>query len=375
MVINRVDEALRLGAAIGERDELWRLLRALPALEQVPEADEALWPPDFGALPEAEAMDRNGVVRGMFEMICNHLDSQQAAAAFAPLRLLVLLRGGSEDFDSFVTALGTADGARDTHLMVIRPGVFLTLADRLLRALTCAEVWPDLGELSSCQNEWLDAPLANQPRDEQRFRLAMHLAMLAALVVFYHELAHIVRGHSAWSAARLGAGRLRENQPLPPAATRDGEVRRRAMEADADMYAGVFLAMALKNGMLGELTEESLPGRCREIAFLATVTFNVFEDHVRRADYRAGYHLPGIRTECFIEGVARIWGVGQDLFVQGFHEALAFCGEHYRGLGDEESLIGEWAVLQHRTWPMLTQLREEFIRYVPRAWLERNSHG
>lgn len=195
--MNAPDEVLRLGAAIGDRDELWRLLRALPPEQRVPEAFEAVCPPDFGALPGAAAMDRDAAVRGMFQMICNHLDSPHAAAAFAPLRLLVLLRGGSDDFDCFVTTLGAAGDAAAPHLMVIRPGVFVTLADRLLRALTCAGVWPELGDMSSCQSAWLDAPLANQPQDGQRFQLAMHLAMLSALVVFYHELAHIIRGHNA----------------------------------------------------------------------------------------------------------------------------------------------------------------------------------
>lgn len=374
--MNAGDEALRLGVAIGDRDELWRLLRALPPERQVPEAFEAVWPPVFRGIPAAQVADTDAVVRGMFQMIVNHLESPKAVAAFAPLRLLVLLRGGLEDFDSFVTTLGAADDPLAPHLMLIRPGVFVTLADRLTRAFTCAEVWPGLGDISTCRSEWVDTPLGNQPQDEKRFQLAMSLAMLSALVVFYHELAHIIRGHNAWAAARLGAGWLRENQPLPSSSSAGVDVDRRAMEADADVYAGVFLAEALKAGMLGAVNEETLPEWCEEIAFLATVTFNVFEAHARRADYRAGYHLPAIRTECFLEGVARAWGAGADRFFPGFNAAIEFCARHYQGFGDENELNGEMEALQHETWPWLTNLREEFIRFVPGDWFGRNkAHG
>ena len=81
------------------------------------------------------------------------------------------------------------------------------------------------------------------------------------------------------------------------------------MEVDADIYAGVFMAKALSIGMLGEINEENLPSWCELMAFLAVLTFNVFEEQVQHADYRAGYHLPGIRTECFLEGLASAWAL------------------------------------------------------------------
>lgn len=372
--MNALDNALQHGVAIGDRQDLWRLLNSLPLDRQVAEAFELAWSVQAGDMANAAAVDTDAIVRGMFQMLCNHLQSPQAVAAFEPLRLLLLLRGDTSDLDGFVTTLGTADEAQAPHLMVLRPGVFVMLADRLLRAFTCAEVWPELGDLNTCQSEWSDEPLANQPRDPERFQLAMNLAMLSALVVFYHEFAHIIRGHNAWAAQSLGVGHLRENRRLTPpcAGAADADTRRRALEVDADIYAGVFMAKALNLGMLGEVNEDNLPHWCERMAFLAAVTFNVFEEHVRHADYRAGYHLPGIRTECFLEGVADAWGVrDHEVFVVGAETGFAFCAQHYRAPCGERDIKADLKRLEQQTWPTLIELRKVFGQCVPGAWRER----
>lgn len=202
--MNAQDDSLLHGAAIGDRQGLWRLLNSLPVDQQVTEAFEPAWSVQANDLTTAAATDTDAIVRGMFQMLCNHLESPQAIAAFEPLSLLVLLRGGIHEFDAFVTTLGAVDETQAPHLMVLRPGVFVRLADRVLRAFTCAEVWPALGDLTSCQSAWSEGLLANQPRDPERFQLAMSLAMLSALVVFYHEFAHIIRGTMPGRQRRWG---------------------------------------------------------------------------------------------------------------------------------------------------------------------------
>lgn len=376
--MNAQDDSLLHGAAIGDRQGLWRLLNSLPVDQQVTEAFEPAWSVQANDLTTAAATDTDAIVRGMFQMLCNHLESPQAIAAFEPLSLLVLLRGGIHEFDAFVTTLGAVDETQAPHLMVLRPGVFVRLADRVLRAFTCAEVWPALGDLTSCQSAWSEGLLANQPRDPERFQLAMSLAMLSALVVFYHEFAHIIRGHNAWAAETLGVGGLHENRSLPSLHSGKAEQssvadhRRRAVEVDADIYAGVFMAKALSIGMLGEINEENLPSWCELMAFLAVLTFNVFEEQVQHADYRAGYHLPGIRTECFLEGLASAWEVRDlKMFVVGMNTGMAFCAKHYYPSCNEEETRADLAQLEAHTWPTLVNLRQEFRHYVPAAWQAR----
>ena len=239
-------------------------------------------------------------------------------------------------------------------------------------------MWPELGDLSTCQSAWLDEPLANQPRDPERFQLAMNLAMLSALVVFYHEFAHIIRGHNSWAAQTLGVGSLRENRRLLPLhagkadAGAGADDQRRALEVDADIYAGVFMAKALSIGMLGEINEDNLPYWCELMAFLATVTFNVFGEQVQHADYRAGYHLPGIRTECFLEGLADAWEVRDlNLFVAGMETGMELCAKHYQVPCGEKDTHADLKRIEEHTWPTLVKLRKVFNQYVPEAWLAR----
>jgi len=371
-----LDDALQKGVAIGDRAALWCILRKLTPAELPPELDFSAWQPhaseDSGAGGSADA-----VVRGMFEMLCNHLTSPQAQASFSPLQLLVLLRGDDKAFDAFVMTLGSAGEGLQQHLMVLRPAVFVMLADRFLRALTCADIWPELGDPSTCQSSWVDVPLSNQPSDPERFQLAMNMAMLAALIVFYHELAHIIRGHNAFYSSPgtdLGAGTLRENMMLSMSSDKVGspDITRRALEVDADIYAGVFLAATLRLGALGEITDESLPHWCELMAQVATITFNVFEEQVLKGGYRQGYHLPSTRTECFLEGLASGLDVTDNsLFAAGANAGFEFCAKHYRAPGSLTEIEADIADLKQDTLPHLHTLRPLFGKHVPLDWLKR----
>lgn len=368
------DEALRHGVALGDRDALWRLLQASP--HRVPELAQPDWL-QAGAAPGSAADE---VVRGMFEMVANHLRSDDAQQAFAPFQLLLLLRGQPGPLQAFVQALDAPGEPPVHHLMLLGPGLFVAVADRLLRALTCAEVWPELGDLSLCQRQWAPEPLANQPQDPDRFQLAMRLAMVAALVVLYHELAHVLGGHCAYLAAQAdgaGLGVLREGRPLAMAQADAPAVDlpRRAMEADADYRAGQFLARVLQLGLLGEVNDEDLPHWCELLAFVAAVTFNAFEAAASGPDYRSGYHLPATRTEVFLEGAAQQLGVREAAaFAEGASSALQFCAAHYQAPPSQAEIAADLAALQEQTLPAMKALRPQWAQWVPAAWMQRHAH-
>lgn len=356
-----MDDALMHGVAIGDRDALWQLVQAAHCLRE----ENAPWYPQRDGVlrPDVSAVQADAVVRGMFQMVCNHLTSADAAAAFAPLKLLVLVRGSAQVPEAFVQALRSAPPPVTEHLMVIRPGLFIALADRFLRLMTCAEVWPDLGDASTRQTQWQPAALANQPTDPLRFERGMSLSMMSALMVFYHELAHILCGHTAYYAeygCAKGLGVLSEAQPVAAldAVAPRVDVTRRAIEFDADRSAGLYLAKVLMTqGVFGKVTEDEIPKWCELVALVAGITFNAFESAVVTRDYRAGYHLPSTRMECFLEGFSKGMGVvDHHLFANGANMAFKFCAAHYVQPGTLAEIEEDIAAVGQSTWPELVRL-------------------
>jgi hypothetical protein len=141
------------------------------------------------------------------------------------------------------------------------------------------------------------------------------------------------------------------------------------MELDADVYAGIFVASTLRLGVLGEIEAEDLPHWCELLAFVASVTFNTFEVHARREDYKNGYHLPSTRTECFLEGAAR----GLDIqdpawFAAGADAGFKFCAKHYQAPATLATIEADIADLELHTQPLLRELRHAFSEHVPEAW-------
>ena len=82
------------------------------------------------------------------------------------------------------------------------------------------------------------------PASVERRSRATRFAVTAMRVTFFHELAHILRGHMVFLHRTLGAagGTIVEaiGNPTAPAAAVD--LRRRALETDADDFSGRFMA-------------------------------------------------------------------------------------------------------------------------------------
>ncbi|WP_338848803.1 hypothetical protein V8J88_07760 [Massilia sp. W12] len=323
------------------------------------------------------------VLRGMFDTLANHLTSSSAAAALQPFELSLKVAGSFSQPQALVTEL---DAQCNSYLIIFAPGLFTCIADRFFRLLTCAEHFPDVGDVGACQTEWSAAPLANIPEDPERLRLAMLLSMMSILLMFYHELAHVLRGHTAFYA-NLGVHSLPEFQPLAtgpivwpqaePGAgqAQDADLIRRALEVDADIHAGLFLAtvMQQQNPFEEWLFDDMQDSDIYEmVALCAGIAFNAFE--AGRSSKL--YHLPGTRTECVLEGFARALGLDKrEEFSIGLNNALQFCAEHYQAPGELDDFNADIDLLENHTWPMLVKIRDMFAESVPQAWLQRQTQS
>lgn len=360
----QVHDRLKYGVAIGDRDELWKQVEDLPAY--VAMRIEAPW---VTVADESSGLvDEMQIVCGMFEMICNHLESPSAISAFSPLNLLVAVRGSSASEDTFVQALSPQG---DSHLMIIAPGLLIKLADRFFRLLTCAEVWPDLGDTTSCPTEWGNNLLQNQPKDPTRKEFSIILSMMSALIIFYHEMAHILRGHSAYYTTGLGAGSLVEFKPLASSSSllEGMDIERRAIEYDADFHSGRFLAEIIRTQAVFTDIFQNIELQCDAVALVAGITFNVFEQMAEYVGYQQGYHLPGTRTECFLEGFAAGLDIkDRSLFANGLSLAFEFCAKHYQAPCSLEKIEQDIDDFEKLTWPKYIEISHLMRDHVPKSW-------
>lgn len=135
------------------------------------------------------------------------------------------------------------------------------------------------------------------PRCPIRLEYAGNVTILCMLVFFYHELAHILRGHLDY---------LDINYQLN--AINDGELDystldiRKALECDADYYSGYFLGLTYKNEpelfktIFDTVDKTDFFKSCTLAAKLA---FHSFENNMPARNY----HLPKTRLEVFLEGL------------------------------------------------------------------------
>lgn len=180
----------------------------------------------------------------------------------------------------------------------LHAGLFIHTADRLLRILSDPRAFPQLGAASMEQAGRTGAILDLVPRDPNREATAMAMATVAIAAVFAHEVGHIVHGHIWLLRSRFGLTRLYEAGAPQGGSPTDLNyvVLRRAMELDADLFAGKVIGTFLFDrqapdwcGALGK----DRRGLLHLLALALTCTFRTFEE--QSPDDL--YHTPFLRAQ------------------------------------------------------------------------------
>lgn len=113
---------------------------------------------------------------------------------------------------------------------------------------------PRPGEYIEAQAEKLFAITLHVPAAPERRTLAMRFAVAALRVTFFHELAHILRGHVILLRRELGAAgsAITEAASNSTTSTPSVDLHRRALETDADDFSGRFMAKQFFSGFTKE---------------------------------------------------------------------------------------------------------------------------
>lgn len=137
------------------------------------------------------------------------------------------------------------------------------------------------------------------PSCSVRLKYAGDVTILSMIVFFYHELAHILRGHLEYISSKYNANIISdgENDNM------DME-RRKALECDADYYSGFFLGLTYRNEkkLFKDIFDsDNSVDFFKSCTLAAKLSFHSFE----KKSQSKNYHLPKTRLEIFLEGLTK----------------------------------------------------------------------
>lgn len=153
--------------------------------------------------------------------------------------------------------------------------------------------------LENNNNELIQGDAYGQiPSCPVRLEYAGNVTILSMVVFFYHELAHVLRGHLEYIGSKYNVDAISdgENDNL------DMEIRK-ALECDADYYSGYFLGLTYINEQ--KLFKDIFDSNdaidfFKSCTLAAKLSFHSFEKKLQSKSY----HLPKTRLEIFLEGLA-----------------------------------------------------------------------
>ncbi|MFH1872667.1 MAG: hypothetical protein ABIK82_12640 [Pseudomonadota bacterium] len=214
---------------------------------------------------------------------------------WSPLRFLAMTQSSLE----VNASTGQVTDARVPYFYIgLHAGLILHTADRLLRVMADPSALPSVGDIAKEEPGRTGALLEVVPRDEHRLMVALNLAMLATITVFAHEIGHVVRGHIWLLKSRYGISRLFEagtDSGGGARSDRDVDRVRRAMELDADIFAGKTIGTMLlreRHGFMSVLGNDQR-SLAQMLALAVTSAFRGF-DYQEASNY---YHTPFMRSQ------------------------------------------------------------------------------
>lgn len=159
---------------------------------------------------------------------------------------------------------------------------------------------PKVGQPSLGKSNFFNATKFNNvPECPIRLEYAGNITILAAIILFFHELAHILRNHLSYFSQKDNLSAIDESHTT----TIEPNIRR-AIECDADYHAGYFIGLTYKNE--NDLFK-SIFKINDDVDFFkvctasAKILFHSFEKE--NTNSSQNYHLPKTRLEVFLEGL------------------------------------------------------------------------
>lgn len=181
------------------------------------------------------SLNGNDVCRHVFRIIQSLFDNP----ALKPLTKKAQVVGVMSD-ELCVNGLATRlHIGEDKHLINVTSGTMLHGTVALYRLLGHQVLQQAGSEFVQEATSKFHVHPFPMPRSLDLRKYGLECAVYGMLAIFCHELAHVLRGHTAFVSLRLGldalceAGESRDGGPLDV---------RRLIEVDADDYAGQFLA-------------------------------------------------------------------------------------------------------------------------------------
>ncbi|HEX5330627.1 hypothetical protein [Sulfuricurvum sp.] len=199
----------------------------------------------------------------------------------------------------------------DNHYLIeINQGAILFIHRTILDFFHNKNFMPKVKSEDDVDISWLSSNLSlykNIPANRQRIEYAGNITILSSIIFFYHEMAHVLRGHLDY---------IGENYSMSMLAMDDEYDLRinniiKALEADADYQAGEFLGIMFNR-------EKELFYKVLEInndldffkkaTMAARFSFQLLDNKFKSKKY----HLPHTRFEVFLEGLLNKINIDQD---------------------------------------------------------------
>lgn len=280
----------------------------------------------------------------------------------------------SDSLDPNGLAAVLHDESDNVQYLNVTAGAFFHTLYCAYHLLSDSRFEPDLplrGQFIEARAERLFRVNIRIPSSVERRRLATKFAIAALRVTYFHELAHLLRGHTVYvrrSNATQAHEAITEVSATEGSMPINVDLRRRALETDADDFSGRFMARQFfQDFTREELTFEGKKFRDRAFQVLVGVvlmySWFVESDGYHSGSLRSYVVLGSMFTELGFDvkftakwTTARV-GALQQLMVEGglinSMGSLSIDSAQFRDLAEKtleyrEAHVHEW--LQYRPW-------------------------
>jgi hypothetical protein len=189
---------------------------------------------------------------------------------------------------------------KNTYLISTNIGAVYEIYKLALFLLSKKAFMPKVGQPSLGKSNLFSATKFNDvPECPVRLEYAGNITILAAIILFFHELAHVLRNHLAYFSQKTNLSAIDESHTT----TIEPSIRR-AVECDADYHAGYFIGLTYKNEndlFKGIFKINDDVDFFKVCTASAKILFHSFEKE--NTHKSQNYHLPKTRLEVFLEGL------------------------------------------------------------------------